>query len=102
MAWVRTAVSLISFGFTIHKFFDYMRQQGTAKLEARLFGPREYALFMIGIGLAALLMATLQHRSYVSELRKEDPTLSYSLATVIAGLVSVLGIVTFIVVMFRQ
>ncbi len=24
MAWVRTATSLISFGFTIYKFFQYM------------------------------------------------------------------------------
>jgi inner membrane protein YidH len=27
MAWVRTATSLISFGFTIYKFFQYLREQ---------------------------------------------------------------------------
>ena len=31
MAWVRTATSLISFGFTVYKFFDYLREsQGAA------------------------------------------------------------------------
>ena len=25
MAWVRTSTSLISFGFTIYKFFQYLR-----------------------------------------------------------------------------
>jgi putative membrane protein len=27
MAWVRTATSLISLGFTIYKFFQYLREQ---------------------------------------------------------------------------
>ena len=26
MAWTRTATSLISFGFTIYKFFEYLRE----------------------------------------------------------------------------
>jgi len=26
MAWVRTATSLISFGFTVYKFFQYLRE----------------------------------------------------------------------------
>ena len=31
MAWVRTATSLISFGFTIYKFFQFLRDgKGTA------------------------------------------------------------------------
>jgi len=30
MAWIRTATSLISFGFTIHKFFEYVHQSGQA------------------------------------------------------------------------
>ena len=28
MAWVRTATSLISFGFTLFKFFQYLHQAG--------------------------------------------------------------------------
>ena len=27
MAWIRTSVSLISFGFTIYKFFQYLAQE---------------------------------------------------------------------------
>jgi hypothetical protein len=38
MAWVRTATSLISFGFTIYKFFQYMQEKGTPS-QHRLFGP---------------------------------------------------------------
>ncbi len=38
MAWVRTSTSLISFGFTIYKFFQYLQEKGTGPQE-RLLGP---------------------------------------------------------------
>ena len=56
MAWVRTATSLISFGFTIYKFFQYLRE-GRAGTFDGAFGPRPFALMMIAIGLVALLLA---------------------------------------------
>jgi putative membrane protein len=106
MAWVRTATSLISFGFTIYKFFDYMRQKGEINPDAHRLGPRGFALIMISIGLVALALSTLQHWQYMRTLREEYSkafaTPPYSLATVIAGLVSILGIVTLIAVIFRQ
>jgi putative membrane protein len=55
MAWVRTATSLISFGFTIYKFFQYLQEQQDP-LRVRAFGPRQYATLMIVIGLLALVL----------------------------------------------
>jgi putative membrane protein len=101
MAWVRTATSLISFGFTIYKFFQYMQEKSQLRAE-RIFGPREFALVMIGIGLVALIFATVQHRRDVMRLRKWYPGEPYSLATILAGLLSILGIVAFVAVVFRQ
>lgn len=101
MAWVRTATSLISFGFTIYKFFQYLEEKGQAR-EGRILGPREFALVMIGIGLIALLFATVQHRRDMVRLRSQYPEVPYSLATVLAGLLSILGILAFVAVVFRQ
>ena len=53
MAWIRTAASLISFGFTIYKFFQ-LELKGPVPPQ-RLIGPRGFALLMIGTGLVALL-----------------------------------------------
>ncbi len=100
MAWVRTAASLISFGFTIYKFFQYMREQGH-HAESRL-GPREFALFLIAIGLVSLVFATLQSRHEMRVMRKHFDHVPYSLANVVAGLVAVLGVLTFVAVIFRQ
>src|SRR5678816_659836 len=100
MAWVRTSASLISFGFTIYKFFQYMRDQGQP-VEDRTFGPRQFALFLIAIGLIALVLATIQHRHDLSVMRKHYAHVPYSMATVVGGLVAILGIVTFAAVIFR-
>jgi putative membrane protein len=101
MAWVRTATSLISFGFTIYKFFQYLQDKNQATAD-RIFGPREFALILIGIGLLALLFATLQQRRDMVVLRAQFPSVPYSLATVLAGLLSILGVVAFVAVVFRQ
>jgi inner membrane protein YidH len=102
MAWVRTATSLISFGFTIYKFFDYLRGQGGGEASQRLFDARKYALIIISIGLIALLLATLQHRRNMKELRATFAHVPYSEATVLAGLISILGVLTLLAVIFRQ
>lgn len=101
MAWVRTAASLISFGFTIYKFFQYLREQGQP-VQHRLLGPREFALFLIAIGLFSLVLATLQSRHEMRVMRKHFTHVPYSLANLVAGMVAILGVLTFVAVMLRQ
>ena len=101
LAWVRTGTSLITFGFTIYKFF----QLESARVEARpdrLIGPRQFAFLMIVIGIASLLLATLEHRRDMKALRAQYPGTHRTLAGVIAGLVSLLGLVALVAVVFRQ
>jgi putative membrane protein len=101
MAWVRTATSLISFGFTIYKFFDYVQEKGAPPRE-RLLGPRQYALLMIGIGIVALVLATMQHVRDMRALRATHADIPYSMATILAGLISLLGVIALLAVIFRQ
>src|SRR5262249_38820139 len=61
MAWVRTATSMISFGFTIYKFFQFETEKDP-NLKRGLLSPRDFALIIVSIGLVALLMATFTHR----------------------------------------
>lgn len=101
MAWVRTSTSLISFGFTIYKFFQYLSEKEQSSTD-RILGPRQFALIMIGIGIVALLLATFQHRRDMMTLRSQFPRVPYSLTTVLAGLLLLLGIVAFVAVVLRQ
>ena len=59
MAWVRTATSLISFGFTIYKAFEYLRQR-QPDVAHGVLGPRNFALVLIGLGIAALILVCLR------------------------------------------
>jgi putative membrane protein len=104
MAWVRTSTSLISFGFTIYKFFQYEIGKGAPAATERLLSPRGFALVMIGTGLIALLMSTIQHREGMKRLRAESglATVPISIATVVAALFSVLGILAFLAVLFQE
>jgi putative membrane protein len=100
MAWVRTATSLITFGFSVYKFFQFDIKRGQ-ELSGSV-GPREFGLMMITFGLVSLLAGTMQHVVSLRQLRREYPATPRSVAALLAGLVSVLGIVALITVLFRQ
>ena len=53
MAWVRTALSMITFGFTFYKFMQFLQEQSKEPL-ARPHAPRNLAIALIGIGTFAL------------------------------------------------
>ena len=55
MSWVRTSTSLITFGFTIYKFFQ-LELQNRPPLQGAI-GPRQFAVLMISIGLFSLMIA---------------------------------------------
>ncbi len=98
MSWIRTATSLITFGFSIYKFF----QLETPARSHRLIGPREFALALVSIGLLSLVLATLENRENIRALGAQYAGKQRSLAVVVAALVSLLGIVAFFTMIFRQ
>ena len=100
MAWVRTAASLITFGFTIYKFFQIEGEK--IAQPHRLIGPREFALLLVIIGLVSLLLATLEYRNNIRIMKTQYPGVPRSLAMIVAALVSLLGILALIVMIFRQ
>lgn len=59
MAWIRTSVSLFTFGFSITKFFNYLenQQKGTQFSE----GPYVLGLALICLGILSLVPAAIQH-----------------------------------------
>jgi putative membrane protein len=101
MAWVRTATSLICFGFTIYKFFETElgRSAGSAH---RLINPRLFAMMMIATGLVALVMGSIEHRHALKRLQEDEGVPNHpSTAGVVAALVSIMGVTAFIAALFR-
>jgi putative membrane protein len=100
MAWVRTATSLISFGFTIYKFFQF-ESQPPPNAEP-FIGARGFALIMIATGLVALLLSTLEHRQSMRAMRAEFGHVPTSTAAIVAALISLLGILAFVAVVLHS
>lgn len=98
MSWIRTATSLITFGFTIYKYFQIQR---TAAPSERVIGPREFSLILISIGLFSLGVAVWQHSQGILRLRALYPETPRSLAGWVAAVIAVLGFLALIAVILR-
>lgn len=100
MSWIRTATSLITFGFSVYKFFQIEAPAGGQR--NRLIGPREFALMLVSIGLVSLVLATLEYRRNIRILGTQYGSSRRSLAVVMAALISLLGIAAMIAMILRQ
>jgi len=89
MSWTRTSISLISFGFTLYKFLQYMQDEGKATIRDPN-GPRNFGLALISIGVFALIAASIQYRQLQ---KKVKPEIKYplSLSVAVAWAIILLG-----------
>jgi putative membrane protein len=97
MAWVLTSMSMISFGFTLVKIFEYLAEERgpIVGVFGRTWTPTTVGLALITIGTAALVAAVLQHGQTLHELRREGLAAGWSLALTVATLIAVLGVFAF-------
>jgi putative membrane protein len=95
MAWIRTSLSLISFGFTVGKFFDYLAAEKGKPIRgfiARMLGPDGIGIALVALGTFALLFALVDHRGTIKRLRGEGFQARRTPAIVVATILVVLGI----------
>ena len=94
MAWVRTATSMISFGFTIGKFLDYLANQADSRLP--LGEHNLLPKLLVLIGLASLFIGIWEHRHLMVELGGvEGHKHVVAPIGIVASLVALLGILAF-------
>ena len=101
MAWMRTSVSLFTFGFSIIKFFDYLKQQQQGDQIPE--GPYRLGIVLICVGIMILAPAVVQH---VHRLRRAKelgmPTFSrFSLPIGTATSLFLIGTTTLIAIVLR-
>ena len=98
MSWTRTSASLITFGFTIYKFFEGLGMRG----QRHPLGYVTFSVLMICIGLVALFLATLQHRRDTKRLELQYRLKPRFVTPLISGLIAGLGILGLLAVALRQ
>jgi putative membrane protein len=100
MAWVRTAASMISFAFSVYKFFQFAEDQ--KKLTPGFFSPRAFAIFLCGVGLVSLLLAVINREREVRQLRIQLEQRHFSPATLVATLIFIFGLGVLVSAALRQ
>ncbi len=99
-AWIRTATSLITFGFSVYKFFQLERPTGLP--QTSIIGSREFGEILVLLGIASLVIATIEYRGREHELEKEWPHKQRrSLAIWLAGAMSILGLLALVSMFVR-
>ncbi|MBU6173731.1 MAG: DUF202 domain-containing protein [Planctomycetes bacterium] len=95
MAAIRTATSLITFGFTVHKFFQ-LDLEGKASV-SRWVGPYEFGVLLILMGLISLLFSWIEYSRDIKMIRSMDPALPRSTAGYLAAMLAFLGLVLLVI-----
>ena len=95
MAWIRTALSMISFGFTLGKLGEVLASAKVTFAFGRESDVKHVAYFLVILGTASLILAIVQNRMEVRGLSSQGMKRKPSLAFPVAILLSLLGIFAF-------
>jgi len=98
MAWTRTALSMISFGFTIYKVLEALLSQGTM---TRPGLPRDAGLFLTGLGTLAMLMGVIEYWVHIKALQQLKRLRLMQPSFVMALIMLVVGVSLFFSIVFR-
>jgi putative membrane protein len=114
MSWIRTAVSLIGFGFAIVQFFERLHQMTDVRAASYPKAPQYLGLALIGCGVLALVISIWQYRWTVHYMWGAPFTSIAGMRTgatreqmqspvvAIAILLTCIGLFAFIAVLLRQ
>ena len=98
LAWLRTGLTIMGLGFVVARFGLFLEllsaQHQAAPVQAQSHPSAVLGVLFVVVGAIAILLATVQHRRFVSTLPKHDLPMSYSeaFAVVLSALVGVLGL----------
>lgn len=101
MAWIRTALSMISFGFTIYKFFQYLRESDVLG-QFPGTGPKFIGIVLVLLGTALLGLAILEYVGYQRWLSRQAHQ-KFPISTTLIGalLITVIGLLALANLLWR-
>lgn len=90
MSWIRTCLSLFTFGFSIAQFFQYLAPQQDGN--RTLASPHQLGLALIGVGILALVLAIVEHVQRIRNMKRRGLPADASSVLPIGSAVGLLGI----------
>jgi len=94
MAWIRTSISMIGFGFTLAKLFQSLSRsnvliRGPA---GRVWTAEGVGMLLISLGAFALVVAVFDHRRELKQLQSAGFKPRFSLTMAVASVLAILGV----------
>lgn len=105
MAWIRTCLALISFGFGVDRIVTALQRSSIyGYIDDPLHLTRILGLSFIGIGTSAIVLAALEHRKELRHIQRDDYIYHprSSLAFTVAISISVTGLFAFIGILIKS
>lgn len=97
MAWIRTALSMLSFSFTIYKFLE----SAVADKGAHPNSPQQVGLFLAGVGTLSMILGTIDYWSTLRDLRRAEEFRLGRPTLFIATVISLSGVTLFLSIASR-
>jgi putative membrane protein len=103
MAWIRTCLSLIGFGFGIAKFRDILGEAGLRRGPEHIHSTLIFGLSFIALGILGLLAAVIQHWRILQHIKLDN--FQYTgfrpVVMITAILLLLIGLFAFISILLR-
>ena len=100
MAWTRTALSLLSFSFTIYKLLEGLQERGRP---IHPNAPWAAGLFLAGMGILTMAMGSTQYALTIRDLQKfQTVPRFFRMPAIMSALMLVIGLALFIGIAVRR
>ena len=105
MAWIRTCLSLIGFGFGVDRIITALQKSVIyGYIDDPLHLTRILGLSFIGIGTIAIVLAAIEHRQELHHIKQENYRYKSrsSLAFFVAISISIIGLFAFVGIVIKS
>jgi putative membrane protein len=107
MAWIRTAISLIGFGFAIAKSYEYIEMdemEKTGRFIDQIHAPLWFGMSFIVLGMLCILGGVIQYGEVVKRIQSAQFTYGEPrpLVKIVALILLIIGIFALITLFQRQ
>jgi putative membrane protein len=94
MAWVRTGLSMISFGFTIYKLLQTFQEGGVILPNEN--SPRRIGLFLTALGTVSIVIGTIEYRQTLKVMHQVQHRRAWRPSFIMALIMSLTGVFVFL------
>lgn len=107
MAWIRTAISLIGFGFAIAKSYEYIQTETleeTGRFIDQIHAPLWFGMSFIILGMVCILGGVIQYTKVVKQIESGEFTYGEPrpLVKIVALILLIIGVFAIITIFQRR